>query len=408
LFFRAPEKNSCLPRAEPGQDPRAYEPEGPKDMSQVTDTSDTADGLTEAEQQYPLPPSLLDGRHYTDPQQYRRELTRIFLRSWFPVCPVADIAAPRDVVVWDQLEQSVVISRLDDGTISAWHNVCQHRGARLVAESGTCPTGGFNCPWHGFSYNLDGEVTGVPLRDSFDEAELVGLRTPRARAVEWGGWVWLALSDDVPELAAYLGALGEGLGGYGLERFQTRYRESLLIEANWKFVIDAFNETWHVPFTHKATLGGLVMWRDAALKLVPPHSWMTLPLRGFTDRVRETDPRKSHICHYLVFPNTIFSCFPTHLQMWSAWPVSPTQTVLKAYGIVGPTPPELTDEAWDRHNERDWGHFMDVLREDVEILAGIGSVVNSLGFRRNMFNTAEGRLTSFHAEVNARAAEEVS
>lgn len=374
-------------------------------MTQTTPSS----GLSSAEQQYPLPPSLLDARHYSDPDQYAREIDRLFFHAWFPVRPATDLPEPRDFVVWDRLGQSVVIVRQDDGIVAAWHNVCQHRGARIVAESGHCRPGRFKCPWHGFAYDLDGRVSGVPLKDSFDPAELDGLRAPAVRATEWGGFVWLCLSDDVPDLATYLGDLHGELGWYGLENFRTLYRTEATLHGNWKLCVDAFNETWHVPFTHVDTLSGMVLWRDAHLHITPPHSWMTLPIRDFHDSAREgADHRAVNLCHYTVFPNTIFSCFPTHLQMWSFWPVSPTETIYSAWGIVGPTPKGLTDDEWAERNERDWTHFVDVVSEDRAVIDATGPLVGSLGFRRNMFNTAEGRLTAFHAEVNRRVGEEAS
>lgn len=358
--------------------------------------------LTSAEQQYPLPPSVLDADVYRDPKRFRRELEGVLVEAWFPVVPASDIAEPRDYVVWDQLEQSVVVIRLDDGSVSAWHNVCQHRGARLLDGSGRCATGRIRCPWHGFVYDMQGVVGSVPLRESFDPAALDGLRAPAVRATEWAGWVWLTLSDEVPELLEYLGVIGDELSGYGLEQYTVQYRHSATLRANWKIVIDAFNETWHVPFTHQDTLAGVVLWRDAVIKIESPHSWMTLPVRGLTDRATSTDHRRTHICHYLAFPNTIFSCFPDHLQMWSAWPLSPDETLLCAYQLAGPTPAGMTAEKWARSNERDWKQFLDVLVEDSEVINGFSKVARSKGFTRNMFNTAESRLTAFHDEIAKR------
>lgn len=360
--------------------------------------------MTAAEKQYPLEPHVMDSAQYNDVEQYTREIEEVFFKSWFPVCPSGDVAGPRDFHVWDKLEQSVVIVRLDDGTLSAWHNVCQHRGARLLEASGSCPAGRFSCPWHGFGYNLAGEVTTVPLRDSFAPEQLEGLRAKAVRVEEWSGFIWLAFDDSLPDLRTYLGVIGEELDGYKLDTFSTNYRATLELGANWKLVVDAFNETWHVPFTHRDTLTGLIMWRDAILHIESPHSWMTLPVRGFTDKIEDqSDHRKSHVCHYLAFPNTIFSCFPTHLQMWTVWPVSPTKTILEAYGVVGPTPEGMDPEKWKRHNDRDWKHFMAVVAEDSEVINGFGTVTRSLGFERNMFNTAESRLTAFHTEISKRA-----
>src|ERR1700728_696652 len=141
--------------------------------------------------QYPLAPSTLEARNYRDPEQFERELERIFFHSWLPVFPSADLPNPRDYIVWDRLRQSVVIARQDDGTLAAWHNVCQHRGARLLEKSGHCKTAKILCPWHGFTYNLAGKVTGVPLRESFDPRELKELRAPAVRTAEWSGFVWL-------------------------------------------------------------------------------------------------------------------------------------------------------------------------------------------------------------------------
>jgi choline monooxygenase len=353
--------------------------------------------------QYPTPPSLLDASHYTDPDQYQRELTSIFHQVWMPVCPASDLLEARDYVVWDGVGQSVVIARLDDGGLVAWHNVCQHRGARLVEESGRCPLASFKCPWHGCAYDLEGRVQHVPLREAFDESELQGLRAPQVRVEEWNGFVWLTFHDGTA-LIDYLGELGDDLGGYHLEDWEWRYRDSWTIQANWKTVIDAFNETWHVPFTHKNSVRGGLLWRDAAIKLMEPHSMMAIPVRKYLDQMAEGEDHRRHmLCHYLAFPNTIFNCFPTHVQAFSAWPLGPRETRLVAFGIVNRTPEGWTDEDWHARTDRDWEHFKGVVAEDEGVLRNAGRVYDSLGFKRQMFNAAEGRLTSFHEQVNLRA-----
>jgi phenylpropionate dioxygenase-like ring-hydroxylating dioxygenase large terminal subunit len=353
--------------------------------------------------QYPLPPRAVEAAYYLDPAQYEREIERIFMRSWMPVCSSKELPAAKDYVVWDRLRQSLVIVRQQDGTLAAWHNVCQHRGARLVETSGQAKFGKFICPWHGFSYDLGGKCVGVPLRESFDERELVDLRTLPARVAEWNGLVWIALTGEAPELREYLADLWDELGYYHMENFEVRYRHTVQLNANWKAVMDAFNETWHVPFTHQDTLSGLMLWRDARLKICSPHSWMTLPIAKYTEAAgTNADHHQANVCHYTAFPNTIFSCFPTHLQMWSAWPLSPTRTLLTAWGVVGPAPSGLTEEKWAEQSDRNWAHFLGVLEEDAQILNGLGTVSHSLGYKRSLFNTAEGRLTAFHDEVMRR------
>jgi choline monooxygenase len=353
--------------------------------------------------QYPLPPSTVDARTYTDPARFERELEEVFFKSWMPACPSADIATPRDYLVFEELRQSIVISRGDNGEALAWHNVCQHRGARIVDGKGNCEKGRFTCPWHGFQYDLAGKVRFTPMKASFDEALLEGLRAAPVRVGEYGGFVWICLSDDAPDLRTFLGDIATELDWFGLERFDIPFRLELTLDANWKTVVDAFNETWHVPHTHQATLSDVVQWGKAHLRICNPHSWMSIPVKGLTDRAEAgADHRASHITHYLAFPNTIFSCFPTHLQTWNIWPVSPTQTHFTAWGMVGPCPDGMSEEKWARQNARDWQNFIDVSTEDAAVISGWGQVARSLGQKRYMFNTAEGRLTAFHAEIAAQ------
>jgi choline monooxygenase len=341
------------------------------------------------------PPSLLDASVYSDPELYQKELDKVFFRSWIPVCPITDVPQRRDFVVWEEIGQSVVIARRDDGALSAWHNVCQHRGARVVRESGHCHSGTFICPWHGFGYDLAGCATNVPIRNTFDEKELEGLRIPEVGVRELWGFIWICLQPQ-NSLEEYLGPLLDELGWYGLDRFETRYRKQWRMRANWKTVVDAFNETWHVPMTHRDTLSHIVLWREAHLRDLTPHSMMTIPIKLKRPAPEGEDPRASMIGHFLAFPNTIYSCFPTHLQMWSVWPVNVRESVMNTWGIVGPTPPGMTDDEWALRNDRDWEHFVEVARQDAEVLDDAGHVHGSLGYRRNMFNVPEGRLTIFH------------
>ena len=156
-------------------------------------------------EQYPLPPAQLDGRVYTDPTLYAAERKRIFLESWFPACPQSDIPNPGDYTTWERLDQSVIIIRQEDGTISAWHNVCLHRGAKLVAGSGSAKGGLITCPWHGFSYSTAGELSRIPLADTFDSSAIANRRCQAVRMESWGGYCWLTFSDSQKPLTQYLG-----------------------------------------------------------------------------------------------------------------------------------------------------------------------------------------------------------
>jgi phenylpropionate dioxygenase-like ring-hydroxylating dioxygenase large terminal subunit len=349
--------------------------------------------------QNPVAPSVLDVANYADPQQLERELELLFPHCWVPACPTGEVSSPRDFTVWDHIGESVLIVRGDDGQLSAFHNVCQHRGAKLASGSGTCKTGSFKCPWHGFSYDLRGVVDHVPYRESFDAGQIAGLRAPGVRVHEWAGFVWIALSDEAPDFDDYIGDLKPEIDVYNIDTLEARHFHSWKIGANWKMVVDAFNEFWHVPFAHRNSLHGGLLWRDAALRLAKPHTLSALPIRDVYEKaVAADDFRRGVVCHCSVFPSTLYNLFPDHMQIVTSWPTSPSETTLLAWGLGAP-PPADADEAWHTRDRDEWDHFCRVLDEDVEILDNIGRLQYSRGYRRNIFNSAEGRLTSFHTTV---------
>ena len=130
---------------------------------------------------------------YTDPARYALERDRLFRRTWHVAGHVDQIVAPGDFLLWERVGQSVVIARQESGALAAFHNVCRHRGARIVSESGHCETGHLRCPFHGFSYDLSGRLVGVPERETFDKAKLDGLRAFEVVVEVFAGWIWIHL-----------------------------------------------------------------------------------------------------------------------------------------------------------------------------------------------------------------------
>ena len=121
------------------------------------------------------------------------------------------------------------------------------------------------------------------MKTAFDKDRIDNSRTPLVRVEEYGGFIWICLSEETPDLKTYLGDIGTQLDWFKIEGFETRYRFDAMLDANWKVVVDAFNETWHVPFTHQQTIADIVQWGKAHLRICDPHSWMSIPVKGLTD-----------------------------------------------------------------------------------------------------------------------------
>jgi phenylpropionate dioxygenase-like ring-hydroxylating dioxygenase large terminal subunit len=198
-----------------------------------------------AEQAFALPAWV-----YSHPDLTRLELQRVLLPSWQVVCHVNSIPRTGDYVTFDLGTESVLVLRDRDGAIRGFHNVCRHRGARLLDGAGTCPAT-LTCPYHGWSYRHDGGLIGMPVRESFpgiDRANY-GLRAVRIDVAF--GFVFVCLAGDPPPVAETWGALGEDF---------VKYRTAEMVPlgpiteerwpVDWKIAMDNYLESYHVPIGH--------------------------------------------------------------------------------------------------------------------------------------------------------------
>jgi phenylpropionate dioxygenase-like ring-hydroxylating dioxygenase large terminal subunit len=182
----------------------------------------------------------VDAAVYTDPERFERERTTVLRRSWQVICRSEQLAHPGDFVTWDRHGETVIVTRRRDGGVSGFHNVCQHRRARIVKEPAGCARR-FTCRWHSWVYDLEGSVVGVPDREDFDGDALDGLSAPAIECVEWGGWVWAVLAGPgvAPPLLEWLrDDITTDLGAYRME--DMRLVEKLVwdVPVNWKIIIE--------------------------------------------------------------------------------------------------------------------------------------------------------------------------
>jgi phenylpropionate dioxygenase-like ring-hydroxylating dioxygenase large terminal subunit len=187
---------------------------------------------------------------YNNPELTRLELERVLKPSWQIVCHVNSIPKTGDFETFDLGSESVMVLRDRDGSIRAFHNVCRHRGARLLDGSGNCPTA-ITCPYHGWTYRHDGGLIGMPVRESFpglDRGEH-GLRPVRVDIAL--SFVWVCLAGDPPPVAKVWGQLADELLPYRLQDMVPLgpiSQESWPVD--WKIAMDNYLESYHVPIGH--------------------------------------------------------------------------------------------------------------------------------------------------------------
>ncbi|WP_106400928.1 aromatic ring-hydroxylating oxygenase subunit alpha [Actinocorallia populi] len=193
---------------------------------------------------------------YISEEYARAERDRLWRKVWQQVGRVEEIPEVGDFLTYEILDDSLIIVRTAPEEIRAYYNVCSHRGRRLVdtppgARDGRGSGRQFVCGFHGWRYNLEGQCTHVPEREDWqgrlsDEK----IRLGEVKTATWGGWIWINMDPECEPLLDYLGPAAVLLAPFQLERFRYRWRRWLVFDCNWKVALEAFNETYHVPYTH--------------------------------------------------------------------------------------------------------------------------------------------------------------
>jgi phenylpropionate dioxygenase-like ring-hydroxylating dioxygenase large terminal subunit len=199
------------------------------------------------------PDGFLPKERYTSTEFADLEFERLWPRVWQIAGRVEELQSAGDFLEYSIGDDSIVVTRTESGTLSGFHNVCRHRGTRLVDGCGAFANGEIRCPYHAWTYALDGKLTHVPDRDEF-----VGLPDDLAlrpvRVETWGGFVFVNMDLAAEPLLDFLDPLPALLAPYAFDEVKFRTYRSTIIHANWKAVVDAFNESYHVQGLHEQIL----------------------------------------------------------------------------------------------------------------------------------------------------------
>ena len=216
------------------------------------DVNDSDERLAErVAAQRAKPGFALDGHFYRSRRVYRKELDEILYKSWLYAGHVSQIANPGDYFLYDLGEDSIIIARGQDGAVRALMNICRHRGAR-VCEAAQGHRTSFVCPYHGWTYNLDGSLKAaraMAVKPGFEPARY-GLKT--ARCIVYEGLIFVNANPEAADFEAALRTIEPALRPYGLPSAKIAHRQIYTVEANWKLVLENYQECYHCATAHRA------------------------------------------------------------------------------------------------------------------------------------------------------------
>lgn len=188
---------------------------------------------------------------YTSQEWYAREVERMFLKEWVMVGRAEQIPNPGDYYRLDFVGEPIIVVRDDTGTIRAMSAACRHRATEVVSGRGTCKV--FQCPYHGWTYSLRGNLIGAPAMDEvvgFDKNQwgLIQLRTET-----WGGFIFVNFDPDAEPLMARFGPVAERFKAHRFEDMRVTKQWSARLNCNWKCWLENSREGYHVKVVHGAT-----------------------------------------------------------------------------------------------------------------------------------------------------------
>jgi nitrite reductase/ring-hydroxylating ferredoxin subunit len=203
--------------------------------------------------------NIIPKERYVSQEFFDLEMERLWPRVWQMACREEEVPNVGDFLEYIIGDQSILVTRSDPSTIRAFYNTCPHRGTRLAAGVGNFATGEIRCRYHAWRFELDG--TNKEVVDRFDFPESMTdaeVCLGQIKVGRWGGFVFINMDPDAESLESFLGPLPAMLAPYGFEKMRFRSYRTVIIPANWKSALDAFNEGYHVQGTHPQ----LLRWTD--------------------------------------------------------------------------------------------------------------------------------------------------
>ena len=195
----------------------------------------------------------LPGYIYSSPDVMRMEKERIFMQDWLCVGRIEEVANPGDYIAFHVMEEPVIVARGTNGTLSAFLNTCRHRGVEVAQGRGQAQQ--FTCPYHGWTYDLEGKLIGAAFMDQAATFDPANCRLTPVRLDEWAGWIFITFSRAPEPLSEFVADFERDFGVFRMGRCRLATTITFDIDCNWKLFVENAMDNYHVNTLHATTLG---------------------------------------------------------------------------------------------------------------------------------------------------------
>ncbi len=341
---------------------------------------------------------------YGDAAHLAREVDVLFRRYPLMVGLSCLIPAAGDHFTDDHAGVPILVVRGDDGRARAFLNVCRHRGARVAEGCGRARS--LTCPYHGWTYALDGALRGIPDRRNFPAIALEDHGLLPLPIAERHGLLWVKPTPDPSPLdaAAHLGpALDAELAAFDLATWHHYETRTIRRAMNWKIVLDTFLEAYHLGVLHRKTVAPLFVGNTCLFDAFGPHLREVLPRASMATQVDAPEGEWDFIAHntivYVLFPNTVFVVQVDHVETWRVFPVDgkvDACVMLLDFYVPEPIDSDSARRHWERNMDLT---IRTVNDEDFPVGEGIqrGVMAGAQGF--TTFGRNEPALQHFQKTV---------
>jgi phenylpropionate dioxygenase-like ring-hydroxylating dioxygenase large terminal subunit len=346
---------------------------------------------------------------YNSAELTELEMEQVFLRHWMFVGHISDIPNSGDYQCFEMSTERAVVVRGQDGEVRAFHNLCRHRASRVVAEDkGHCGKS-LICPFHGWSYNLDGSLKNIPRADSFPGIDKQEFGLKPLDCEIWHGMIFIRFGGDGPAVAELFAEAAAEIGLYRIEEMQPLdepYRYDF--DLDWKAVLDIDNEGYHVPIGHPE-LFDLVgsSYQDQALKGgLGRASGVINQRKHRLERNRDyvaALPAESYLpesnqhiwIYWGLFPGFVLTLFPDQIEIYRIYPTGNQKSVMA--GVTYALPDSRKQMQAARELNRDIN--MAVGDEDIQLIRWAAEGMRSSAFDGVLLSDLELGVASFQNQL---------